>query len=240
MKNTVYILIISLSIVSVSFSQSVLDFQSGSGVVVGPGADVCADNVIINSNFTGGGSICGATILSLNLTALIQGFYDSGSDSMISDTLTVYLRKSISPYPVLDSYKSILNSAGAATFYFDNISNGINYFIQIQHRNSLETWSFAAIPFSSGNLIFDFTPSVSQAYGSNMIQVNISPVKFAIYSGDINQDGIIDASDLSGVENDASQSLSGYVNSDLTGDDYVDAQDVSIVENNIGVSVITP
>jgi hypothetical protein len=51
---------------------------------------------------------------------------------------------------------------------------------------------------------------------------------------------IIDATDMSMTENDASNSLSGYVNTDVSGDDFVDAGDVSIVENNIGISVITP
>jgi len=63
-----------------------------------------------------------------------------------------------------------------------------------------------------------------------------------MYGGDINQDGIIDAGDVSEVENDAANSVSGYVQTDVTGDDTVDASDVSLVENNAvnSVSVITP
>ncbi|MBK7159810.1 MAG: hypothetical protein IPH77_15065 [Ignavibacteria bacterium] len=58
----------------------------------------------------------------------------------------------------------------------------------------------------------------------------------------MNQDGTIDAADISSVENDAANSLSGYESSDVTGDDFVDAGDVSIVENNValGINVITP
>ena len=76
----------------------------------------------------------------------------------------------------------------------------------------------------------------------NQKHVDTSPNKYAIYGGDINQDGTIDASDVSSVDNDAYNSLSGYVNTDVTGDDFVDAQDVSIVDNNAfnSVSVITP
>ena len=86
------------------------------------------------------------------------------------------------------------------------------------------------------------TSILSRAYGSNQIQIDNSPVKFGLYSGDINQDGTIDAGDLSGVENDAANSVSGYVSTDLNGDDFVDGSDLSIVENNValGVSVITP
>jgi len=70
----------------------------------------------------------------LNLTMLIQGFYDAGTNTMIQDTVTVYLRNSSSPYAVTDSAKSFLSSAGAGTFSFSNSLNGVNYFIQIKKR----------------------------------------------------------------------------------------------------------
>ena len=75
-----------------------------------------------------------------------------------------------------------------------------------------------------------------------MIQIDTSPIGFAIYSGDINQDGIIDAGDLSLVDNDVFNSVSGYVNTDVNGDDFVDASDLSIVDNNVfnGVIVRNP
>ncbi|MBK6539627.1 MAG: hypothetical protein IPG09_18370 [Ignavibacteria bacterium] len=66
--------------------------------------------------------------------------------------------------------------------------------------------------------------------------------KWCFYSGDINQDGTIDASDLSDADNDALTGESGYVNTDVTGDDVVDATDISIIDNNSfnSVSMITP
>lgn len=66
--------------------------------------------------------------------------------------------------------------------------------------------------------------------------------KWTIFSGDENQDGTVDASDLSDADNDALNSLSGYVPTDVNGDDFVDAGDVSLIDNNgsISVSVIRP
>ena len=89
---------------------------------------------------------------------------------------------------------------------------------------------------------YNFTSDAAQAFGSNMKQTDTSPVRYGVYSGDIDQDGTIDATDLSTAENDAASSLTGYVSSDVTGDDYVDAGDLSIVENNasLGVNAITP
>ena len=178
----------------------------------------------------------------LNLTMLVQGFYDAGANSMIQDTVTVYLRSSSSPYAVTDSAKAYLSSAGNGIYSFSNASNGVNYFIQIKHRNSLETWSKTTQTFVSNAMTYNFTTANAQAYGDNQIQADVSPLRFAVYSGDINQDGTIDASDVSVADNDSYNSLSGYVNTDVTGDDFVDAADVSIVDNNAfnSVSVITP
>jgi hypothetical protein len=69
------------------------------------------------------------------------------------------------------------------------------------------------------------------------VQIDNSPLRFAVYSGDVNQDETIDASDLSIVENDVAVSLSGYFTSDLNGDNFADASDLSIVDNNASNSV---
>ncbi len=178
----------------------------------------------------------------LNLNALVEGFYNAGTNTMTSDTMQIFIRNSSFPYAVVDSGKAVLNSSGAGIFTFSNISNNVGYYIQLKHRNSIETWNPAPQSFTSGTLSLSFSDSASQAFGNNMTQVNTSPLRFAIFSGDINQDGITDATDLSEVDNDALNSLSGYVRSDVTGDDFVDAADVSIVDNNSfnSVSVITP
>jgi len=42
-----------------------------------------------------------------------------------------------------------------------------------------------------------------------MIQVDASPVNFAIYRGDVNQDGVVDGSDEALLDNDASNFATG-------------------------------
>lgn len=170
----------------------------------------------------------------LNLSAIIEGRFDPGSGIMVSDTVTVKLRNTISPYSIVDSYKTILNSNGFGMFYFSNISDGI-YYIDVTHRNSIETWSSLGISFSNYTVSYDFTVSSNQAFGDNQKFVGN---KWTIYSGDVNQDGTVDASDISLVDNDAYSSVSGYVNTDVNGDDFVDATDLSIVDNNAYNSVI--
>ncbi len=179
----------------------------------------------------------------LTLTAFIEGFYDASANIMTPDSATVLLRNVTTPYSVIDSAKAVLNSSGTGTFAFQKIFNNAPYFIQIKHRNSIDVWSRSpGQSFTSSLLTYNFTDTLSKAYGSNMIKVDNSPVKYAIYGGDVDRDGNTDASDISVIDNDALNTLSGYVVSDLTGDDFVDANDISIVDNNSlnSVSVITP
>ncbi|MBL0108083.1 MAG: FG-GAP repeat protein [Ignavibacteria bacterium] len=180
--------------------------------------------------------------MTLNLTMFIEGFYDAGSNSQISDTILVELRNATSPFALADQSTALVSANGSVQLKFGNATNG-NYYIALKHRNSIETWSAGVIALSRTTpASFDLASSLSQAFGNNQKQDDTSPVRFAIYSGDINQDGTIDASDVSETDNDAFSSVSGYVRTDVTGDDFVDAADVSIVDNNAfnAVSVVTP
>ncbi len=184
----------------------------------------------------------GMASLQLNLTTLIQGFYNSGTNVQVSDTVEVLLRNNSAPYAITDSTRALLNTSGNATFSFANAVNGVSYFIQLKHRNSIETWSKTPQTFAGNSLTFDFTTSATQAFGDNLIQVDASPVKFAMYGGDINQDGTVDATDVSTIDNDAANFVGGYVVTDLTGDNFVDGTDFAISDNSAAnfVSVIRP
>lgn len=80
----------------------------------------------------------------------------------------------------------------------------------------------------------------NNAYGDN--QKEVEPGVFAIYSGDVNQDGSIDISDQADLGNDLSNFAFGYVLTDLNGDSVVDITDQAILDNNLFnfVSVISP
>ena len=189
----------------------------------------------------------------LSLSALIQGFYDPSANLMVPDTMKVFIRNTVSPYAKLDSAKVLVDNTGNADFVFNNSPDGVPVFIDLRHRNSIQIWSkythstFAILfeeyftPFTSF-LSYNFTTSSGSATGNNLVLVDTGPNKFAVYGGDVNQDETIDASDLSLVENDVANSLSGYIKTDLNGDDFADGSDVSIVENNVelGVNAVLP
>jgi photosystem II stability/assembly factor-like uncharacterized protein len=165
----------------------------------------------------------------LNLSALIEGFYDAKPGIMNGDTINVYLRNSAPPYKIIDSTRGYLDASGHCALSFYNLANATPYYIVIKHRNSIETWSGSAVSFSSNLLTYDFTTAASQAYGNNMI---LKGAKYCIYSGDVNQDGTIDLSDLTFIDNDAYNFVSGYVKTDVNGDGVVDIDDATIADNN--------
>ncbi|HMS66450.1 MAG TPA: hypothetical protein PKD83_14495, partial [Ignavibacteria bacterium] len=178
----------------------------------------------------------------LSLKVAIQGFYDIDNDRLnIRDTCSVYLRTDVSPYNIIDSSKTVIDSLSlTGKCFFNNAQSG-NYYIIIKHRNSMETWSRSSgdSVLRGENNYYDFTDNVSKAYGNNMA---LCETKYCIYSGDVIQDGFIEASDLSMVENDAYEAVNYYVNTDLNGDYFVDGSDISILETNIfnSVMLITP
>lgn len=170
----------------------------------------------------------GNGIVSLDLTALTEGRFD-GSDFK-GDTVTVQLRGSLSPYGIVDQDKFKLNNDGYGIANFPNASPGVYYYIVVKHRNSIETWSKTVQQFPDGfPHEYNFTTSRTKAYGDNLKFKNF---KYCIYSGDVNQDGIVDATDFSMVDNDVSFFIAGYEVTDLDGDLFVDAGDMAIVDNN--------
>ncbi len=174
-----------------------------------------------------------------------EGFYDSLSSRLSKrDTVRFYLRSTTFPFAIVDSAKGVVDSLSLnATVTFSNAMTG-TYYVVVAHRNTLETWSKSGgESYIRGSAFsYDFTTSAAQAYGSNMIKVDNSPVRYAVYSGDVNRDGAVDATDVSGVDNDAALYLSGYVISDLTGDNFVDGTDFVLADNNAAnyVSVVKP
>ncbi|HMS65789.1 MAG TPA: CHRD domain-containing protein [Ignavibacteria bacterium] len=204
----------------------------------------------VHSSIFGGGEIRAQMIpkTSFGLKVIPQGFFNPSTIQLNSgDTVSVYARNSTFPYAIKDSAKAVIDASSFnGAFAFNQLYGG-SYYLMVRHRNSVETWSESpqALVMGSTSFNYEFIYDITKAFGDNMIQVytaldNGIPNYYGIYSGDLDQDGIIDASDLGAVENDALNNVSGYVNTDVTGDDFVDAGDLSIVENNIGVSPITP
>ena len=170
-----------------------------------------------------------------NVKTIFEGYYNPLLNNMnASDTVRAYLRSASSPYSVVDSAIAVAdNSTFNCEFKFNNSYAG-NYYLVLKQRNCLETWSSSGgINYNPmGIMSYDFTDSDTKAFGNNLAEVNNIPAKYAMYSGDINDDGAVELSDLIYVSNDASQFISGYVISDLTGNNLITLDDMLLVYNN--------
>lgn len=172
-----------------------------------------------------------------------QGMFVNSSPYWnLQDTVRFLLRRATSPFEIVDSAKSVISGDPyMENVLFPNAFSG-DYYLVLKHRNSLETWSNTAISYSRGtSFTKDFIPP-GESFGNNMIQLIPTQTWRGMYSGDVNQDGVIDATDVSAIANDASNFIEGYVLSDLTGDNFVDGSDFVIADNNAAnfVSVIRP
>ena len=61
--------------------------------------------------------------------------------------------------------------------------------------------------------------------------------KFVIYGGDASKDELIDGSDMSLVDNDASGFMAGYLLTDINGDGLVDGSDLAVIDNNAALFI---
>ncbi|MFN0187502.1 MAG: IPT/TIG domain-containing protein [Bacteroidia bacterium] len=199
-------------------------------------------------------NVCGANVAgptftvtttssSLTLTFLLQGYYLSGTSmspvlfnlglnpsSTACDSVTVQLRLAASPGVVAFTANGIVNSSGNITLSYSSAVNGNSYYIVVFHRNGVQTWSNLPVSFSTLT-VYNFTNAASKAFLSNQIQ--LAAGVFGFYSGDVNQDEVIDIFDQIVLDNDIFNFNSGYVVTDLTGDGGVDVFDQIILDNNI-------
>jgi hypothetical protein len=201
-------------------------------VVVGGCSAISGANFTIGSNAT------------LNLKAYMQGYY-AGSSSMASvlanqgvsantnvvDTIRVELRDAATGANVEASAKGVILTDGTISLSLPGSVVGNSYYIVVKHRNALQTWSAAAVIMAS-TTSYDFTTAATKAFGDNMIEVETG--KFAIFTGDINQDEFIDPFDYPSFDIDNINFESGYKATDLNGDGFIDPFDYPIFDiNNI-------
>ena len=181
-------------------------------------------------------SIHSGHALVVNIKMFMQGYYNSETNSMRhSDSVTLFLQNSVSPYQVIDSAVSVVNENGEGTFTFYRKSpcKDPPRKIKTKANKCIDTWSSGNLECSdSSEVYYDFASAVTQAYGNNLTKVDSLPLTYAIYSGDVNKDNAVDLSDVILIYNDANNFVAGNVVTDLTGDYIVDLNDVILAYNN--------
>ena len=175
----------------------------------------------------------------LNLTALVEAHSGVGwfpVPRRDRDTVTVSIRSLISPFPVIESKKVYLDTLGKKSINFTMPTEETNYYIFVEHRNAVRTWSRqGGDRFVSGSLTYDFSTGLDKATGQNMTMVE---GKAYFYSGDVTHDGFIDLQDVIQIYNDGLVFTTGsYVVTDLNWDKYTDLTDQLIAHNHSVVFV---
>jgi hypothetical protein len=168
---------------------------------------------------------------------MMTTLYDLGMSAVPTetDTVLVELYSIGNTSSAFASAKAIIHNDGTAKVLYasNNDISGNPFWIAVKHRNSLQTWSKLPIDFTS-NVSYNFSTALSQAYddGFNPPMQDVGAGVYAIYGGDVNQDGTIDASDLADIDNDNAIFAFGYNTTDCTGDGASDASDLAVVDNN--------
>ena len=108
-----------------------------------------------------------------------------------------------------------------------------NYYVAIRHRNSVLTWSSVPIALSSTTPVsYNFSTSPTQSF-SGMAANDMLDGVYSIFTGDVNQDEFIDASDFPQFDTDnLSGACCSYLVTDFNGDGFVDASDFPVFDNN--------
>jgi len=178
----------------------------------------------------------------LRVKILTEGLFSEITNSLRrADTLKASIINLNPPFNIIDSAFTIIDTNSfVALFKFQFVPSG-TYYLKMNHHNSIETWSNSSgIIFNqSDTVLYDFTSSQSNAFGNNMV---LKGTKYCIYSGDVNQGGNIDLTDVVAINNDATVFSSGYLVTDLNGDYITDLTDLLMGFNNSSMFIakITP
>jgi len=247
---------VSYSVGVIANATSYIWTYTGTGVTInGTGTNVTLDfatNATDGQLKVQGSNACGAGLASvisltgnkiLNLSSvMLEGLYNGGGTmrqayndlgpqwpSGVADHITVELHNSTTYATIVYVANNVeLSTTGSATVIIPGTYNG-SYYVTIKHRNSLETVSATALSFAGGvvNLSFGVLANV---FGGNLVQMIDS--HYAIYGGDVNQDGIIDGSDFVPVDNLVANFGAGYLPQDVNGDGVIDGSDFVTIDNN--------
>lgn len=231
-------------IVSSSVTSTAGDFFSMDGltlgVTIGETAidDYSTESLNLNCGYQQGTGNC-----KLSLKLFLEGLFNGDSlnqqayDALgpvtlggIADDINIKVAGSYYPYPILYTSNTFkINTQGESSLLIPAHISG-NYYLAINHRNHIETWSSTPLDFANASLTYDFTTASSKAFGNN--QKEVAPGVYALYAGDINQDHYIDETDILLLANSCNTFEEGYLIQDLNGDGIADALDLILCDNN--------
>ncbi|MBK7212232.1 MAG: hypothetical protein IPH88_02810 [Bacteroidales bacterium] len=166
------------------------------------------------------------------ITESLNKAQDGHSDRFQSDTADIVSLRLVQvapPYAEAFAFHNIsIPASGNIRVELSAEMQG-SYYLVINHRNSIETWSASPVSLAGNTVSYNFTTGANKAYGYNLLRAGNA---WVLYGGDVNQDGLIDSDDMIPVDNFTAQFQTGYIPEDANGDGLIDASDMMIVDNN--------
>ncbi len=161
---------------------------------------------------------------------LLLQLYESDG-ATVAQSRSVFVRN--------DGY--LVDENGNTPFNISGVYKSKNYYIVLKHRNHIRVMSANTVSFASGSASYDFTDNINKYYGSN--GAKSLPVGYwGLWSGDVNQDGVVDGNDFSAWRTAARNGDSGYSTYDMRLDGRVTSADYVYWYNNdrLGASTGMP
>lgn len=192
--------------------------------------------------------LVGSTERTVNISLMLEGLYNgeaimrkarNASGEQFSgntaDQISIELHDAGNYTNIVHAINNVnLSTSGQASISLPGSFSG-SYYVTIKHRNSLETTTVSPISFSSETITCNFThPSL--VYGGNLHEM--SDGSWAIYCGDVNQDGSVNDVDMVLISNRSANFTSGYIAEDADGDGVVDASDLILTDNTAANLVV--
>lgn len=180
------------------------------------------------------------------ITVFMEGIYYSANQTMdkamdyvnlqsvarfpgpIADRITVELHNQ-SDYSIVEFTQTDVNLLQDGTAVAFLPETGV-YYLTVKNRNHLETVSAVVIDMSTVSS-YNFSSSVAQAYGSN--QALLPNGLAAMYSGDVNQDGVINVTDRQLVNTALIAGSTGYIDEDIDGNGVSLSTDRAAVQSKL-------
>ena len=137
----------------------------------------------------------------------------------------------------VESLTGRLKTDGSLVLNYTVAASSNSYYIKVKTRNLIETWS--GTPVILGPVTnYDFSNNNLKAYqdinNTFTQQYEVEPGVWAMYNGDVNQDGTIDGQDFNDTETDVNNFAFGYFATDIFNAGPVDGQDFNQLELNSG------
>lgn len=209
-----------------------IPFKAGQGVILPPVNFPLQVKVYLQGPFDAG---TGAMRTLLNTGGILASRFGVGkAPANAVDSVTIEIRDSLAAATATLRVFSPawLLASGSVVSFADTTKSHVEfavppgpYYAIVRHRNHLPVMSATPVLLGTAGVIHDFTEFQSSAYNNGADGLKLVGAKYAMYAGNGNGDGVVNATDRNAVWRVQNGFINGYYNGDFNLDTYVNATD---------------